>query len=104
MKRSGFAVTIKAFFPAEATDGDAMVKALNTISDALIKVAEVGIVEDVQQRYMLSREVPDAPKPVEARVAEPINATAGPAGDVRSGQLNGPMERMPEIPAAQRRT
>jgi len=93
-KKSGFAVTLKAFFPAEATDGDAMVKALNKISDMLIQVAEIGIVEDVQQRYMLSREVPDAAPAAETLPEVPAEPERAPEHRTT----------MPPIPATMRRT
>lgn len=74
-KRSGFAVTIKAFFPARANDPEHMAAAMDEISGLLNSISESGRVLDVQQRFMLSKDTPDDPaalaqEQVEERAAQ----------------------------------
>jgi hypothetical protein len=71
-KRSGFAVKITAFIDADAKNSDDMKRAIDgiqAIEQALKNTQFIAI--EVESRFMLSKDIPDAPKAA-AEVPDPV--------------------------------
>lgn len=109
-KRSGFAVKITAFIEADANDGESMATALRIIKEQYSVFTEARFIgPKLSTRFMLSREVPDAPvasgpSPTVTN-GELVVSTSYDAANLPEGTTVTPtMPRMPEIPAAQRRS
>lgn len=102
-KRSGFAVKITAFIEAEFTDPAQIGRMAERIGEIRPWLDERGFIQTaITTNFMLSREVPDAPVAGQST----LTVTMEPEGLTMPKPIGiaAPLERMPEIPAAQRRS
>lgn len=98
-KRSGFAVKITAFIEADPKSMESMNGAMQSISLIGEAFTTHGFRDlKLDSRFMLSREVPDAPVAVTQTTADMPRTIVEPFREAVA------MDRMPKIRAAQRRS
>ena len=99
MKRSGFAVKVKAFYIANAADHAGMGKAIAAIEKIGKMLEQDGFADvHVDGRFMLSREVPDEPKAAQAVTAAEAVGAAAPTVVTVGLRDDGTIGPMPPIP------